>query len=330
MQPNFITKLPRALGDTSLRAKYRQTPEDFKVNELLGFNPSGTGDHIYLHIEKRELNTQAVMMDLAHQMRLKPVDMGYAGRKDKYAVTRQWFSAHAPKSLGIDVGSIQGSKYKILDSSRHTHKLRTGQLIGNEFQIQLVDVEGSAELLKQRFESISKQGFPNYFGPQRFGRDGQNLSRGQSMLSGNLRVKDRNQRSMYLSACRSFLFNEILAERIRLNNWQQAIEGDFFEAIELPTEAGVGVEEELLCGPMVGDGDSRVTGEALIIENRVMSEFPELVKGIANSRVKWQRRPFKVMPLQTGYQENTDGLLLTFTLPKGCFATSLLRELLMD
>ena len=308
---------PRACGEPKVKATYNNEPEDFQVTEIPSFIPAGHGDHYFLLIRKRNLNTQAVVQSLCRQLGLKPVDIGYAGRKDKWAVTQQWFSLHAPKHSLSDIKQITDPGFQILSITRHHKKLRTGQLSGNEFHIQLTDIIGSLTDIKQRLTILTETGWPNYFGLQRFGKGGQNLIRGERMLSGKLKVKERNQRSMYVSACRAYLFNCVLAERVNSDNWQRQISGDVVNELGIPM------------GPLMGDGDSPATDHAADYEGLVQSRHQNLITGLQNARMAWGSRPFVLLPQNMIITENTSGIKLQFSLPKGAFATTILRELIL-
>jgi len=335
---DHIKLLPLAYPLTGNSAFYRNQPEHFQVTEKLNFQLSGSGDHLYLFIEKNNTNTDWLAKELARKSGLKPVDVGYAGRKDRFAVTRQWFSLHLPQSKSVDLTIFQSNDYKILEHSRHTKKLRKGEIESNHFQLQLINFKGDFESFQSRVKLLANKGFPNYFGPQRFGHEGANIDKARDMLSGKYRVKDRNKRSIYLSAARSFLFNLILAKRIEQNCWQSAIDGD--QLLEQGNDLMIVTEsitEELrqqllegkllITGPLPGDGQSTVTADSLKLEQAVLASHESLYEGIANSRIQWQRRPLKAMPGNVSSEQNEHGILIEFSLSTGCYATSLLREL---
>ena len=309
---------PRVCGEPVVAAQFNAEPEHFRVTEIPLLSLTGEGDHYYLRIRKHNLNTHSVVQSLARQLGLKPVDIGYAGRKDKWAVTEQWFSIHAPKHELAQIQSVNDSGFEILEITKHTKKLRTGELQGNHFAIQLSEMQGDVGDIYKRAEVLLKTGWPNYFGLQRFGKNGQNLIRGERMLTGELRVKDRNQRSMYLSACRSYLFNEVLAARVLAGNWHAKIDGDVLD------------DTGTVCGQLMGDGDSLATAEALAIEQGVIAQHQKLFKGIQNTRMAWQTRPLVIHPDNFNVSAYGTGLLLEFSLPKGAYATTILRELIQS
>jgi len=337
----FLDDLPLAYLKPESKALFRQQTEHFIVNETLSFTPTGTGDHLYLRIQKRNTNTDWLARELARKTGLHPRDVGYAGRKDRFAVTSQWFSLHLPASRHIDLAIFQDPDYQLLDHTRHNKKLRKGEISANQFELQLTEFDGDYSAFKERVALISAQGFPNYFGPQRFGIKGANVDKAKAMLAGELRVTDRNKRSIYLSAARSYLFNLVLARRVKDNIWQSAINGDQYWDVQsrtlsevLPINAQLKdkIEKGLITvtGPMPGDGKSTVQGDSLALEQDVLAKEQSLYQGIANSRVQWQRRPLNVRPQNMSCVENELGVILTFALGKGSFATSLLRELFVS
>ncbi len=313
-----MENLPRAFPDPTNKALYRQLPEHFQVNETLSFKPSGEGDHLYLYIEKRNTNTDWLARELAQKAGIRSVEVGYAGRKDRYAVTRQWFSLHLPSSKSIDPMTFQSNDYHVIEHSRHTHKLRKGEITFNQFKLQLTEFEGDFLSFEKRLRLISEKGFPNYFGPQRFGYQSGNIDKARDMLSGKVRVHDRNKRSIYLSAARSYLFNLVLAKRIENNCWLTPIQGDVFWDDGLT-----------ITGPMPGDGINSVVDNALALESQVLAEQQSLYDGIANSRIQWHRRALRVIPTDVSCKENEFGVEISFSLRTGTFATSLLKELLV-
>ena len=339
-----MENLPRAFPNPTNKALYRQLPEHFQVNETLSFKPSGEGDHLYLYIEKRNTNTDWLAREMAQKAGIRSVEVGYAGRKDRFAVTRQWFSLHLPASKSIDPMTFQSRDYQVIEHTRHTHKLRKGEIAFNQFKLQLIEFEGDFSSFEKRLGLISEKGFPNYFGPQRFGHQSGNIDKARDMLSGKVRVHDRNKRSIYLSAARSYLFNLVLAKRIENNCWLEPIQGDLLwdEESQRLSESDLVTEfsEDILLqkvnsgqltitGPMPGDGKNSVTDDTLVLESLVLAGEQSLYAGIANSRIQWQRRALRVIPTDVSSKENELGVEITFSLRTGTFATSLLKELLV-
>ena len=294
---------PCAFGGPKATANYRAEPEHFQVDEITELTPTGDGDYLLLKVQKKNIDTAAVASELAKYYSVKPRAVSYAGRKDKQAVTTQWFSVQTNADW-TNNASPDHAKFSIIASARHQHKLAIGGLTGNRFTIRCTDFQGSRSDTETILTQITRYGIPNYFGPQRFGSKNQNLIRGKRMLAGELRVREKNQRSMYLSACRSFLFNEILAEHIKRNSWQSGR------------------------GLLPGDGPIPIDGTGKEIIASVLLRHEALARGIANSRVAWHERPLVVHADELSYCWDNGALVLSFSLPKGAFATSLLRELL--
>ena len=265
---------------------------DFVVKEIPAEIPVGTGEHVYLKIRKRHANTHWVAEQLAEFCDLKTIDIGYAGRKDRHALTEQWFSCYLPNSEPIwDKLSIEG--VEVLCVKRHFCKLRRGNLRGNYFAIKVSEISSKELILRDRLELIRDGGFPNYFGSQRFGRD--NLARAKSFLR---RGEERGgERGMLISAMRAYLFNECLSY--------------FLSCGRIPEH-----------GPLFGRSRDPQVGEDIL-----SSESLLYVERLRRLRVKADRRCTLVRPLDFRWHFKKDFLLLSFRLPAGSFATSLLREL---
>ena len=187
-------------------------PEDFRVDELTLYDTTDEGAHTFVHIEKRERTTEQVARDLARAVGVAARDVGYAGRKDRNAVTTQWFSVpglERTTALGLE---LRGAR--VLEASPHPHKLRTGHLRGNRFRILVRDVDASAcQLAERRLEVLLRRGMPNRFDAQRFGRGGNNPELGLRLLRGGARPRDRRAARFTLSALQAEVFNAVLAER---------------------------------------------------------------------------------------------------------------------
>ncbi|MDX1606890.1 MAG: tRNA pseudouridine(13) synthase TruD, partial [Candidatus Competibacterales bacterium] len=181
--PDPVAALPRALGDPPVRGRYRVEPEDFQVHEQLGFAPSGAGEHVLLRVVKRDLDTERVARALARHAGVRASAVGYAGLKDRRAVAEQWFSVQLPGREAPDWDGLELPGVEVLEQHRHDRKLRRGALAGNRFRLVLRSLEGDPGELQQRWQRILSRGVPNYFGPQRFGRDGANLDRALALFA---------------------------------------------------------------------------------------------------------------------------------------------------
>lgn len=290
------TTLPRGHGAPLGHAVLKSRPEDFEVTERLGFPLDGTGEHVCLLVEKRGQNTAWVAEQLATFAGVRHFDVSYAGRKDRHAVTRQWFSVWLPGGDAPDWDQLSLDGVAVLEVTRHGKKLRRGCHAGNRFRVVLRDMIDSPDVA-DRLGRIARDGFPNYFGEQRFGRGGGNLERASALLSGDARP-DR-KKDLYLSAARSYLFNAELAQRVSDGTW---LEPDAYGWLP---------------------GAHRKPPACLF----VVPERADWYEGLERLGVKAQRRPLRVIPEDLGWEQDVDTLTLTFTLPAGAFATTLLREL---
>ncbi len=183
---NHFEKLmgPYAYGGPIISGNFKTCVDDFWVTEQLGFEPCGEGEHVYCYIEKQSVNTEQVASRLAIHASVPRKQVNYAGLKDKQGITKQWFSVHMPGKVTPDFSEINGDNIKVLLQKRHLKKLQRGVLTGNQFQVRLRNINGDISLLEQRLK-VLKQGFPNYFGAQRFGYQGQNLEKAKGLFFEN-------------------------------------------------------------------------------------------------------------------------------------------------
>lgn len=337
MQTLEIPEWPYAYGGPSGSGKLRTHPEDFWVYEVLGFEPSGTGEHAFLQIEKRGENTVFVAGQLAKFAGVSSRDVSFAGLKDRHAVTTQWFSVWLPGKPDPDWKAFESETISVVRAVRHIKKLKRGALSGNDFKLVVRDWKGDMQLTIKQLERMKANGLPNYFGPQRFGNAGQNVGKALAMFQGE-RVK-RNQRSLYISAVRSFLFNHILTLRIQKRNWDQAISGDalmfdrsgkYFRIGEADEDVIQRVNAGMIhpTGSLWGKGQSDLSSDALEIENRVTNEYKQLVQGLYQSGVEISRRSLRVNINDLIWAFNGEReLKLSFSLPAGSYATSVIREI---
>ncbi|MFZ5657789.1 MAG: tRNA pseudouridine(13) synthase TruD [Pseudomonadota bacterium] len=329
---------PRAHGDAVLAARFRERPEDFVVEEIAGFEPSGQGEHLLLTIEKRGLNTAEVARRLAAWAGVRDVAIGYAGLKDRHAVTRQRFSVQLPGRDAPDAASLEGEGLRVLSSARHLRKLPRGALAGNRFELLLREVQGDREAIAGRLEAISRDGVPNYFGEQRFGRAGDNVEQALAMFAGR-RVR-REERSLLLSAARSELFNRVLAARVREASWNTGLDGEVWMldgrrsvfGPEPPTpelQARCAAFDIHPTGPLWGRGELRTRGACRALEDAIVAagDAPALRAGLEAAGLEQERRALRMRPAALAWQWEADGLRLTFELPPGAYATTVLAEL---
>lgn len=332
--------LPYAFGGPAGTGIIKTSPEDFVVEELLGFEPSDQGEHFFLRIEKRGENTDYVARQLARFAGIPTRDIGYAGLKDRHGKTIQWFSVWLPGKAEPDWRQLESPSLRILEVRRNSRKLKKGAAAGNRFEIAVRELKCDIPLLERRLKQIGERGVPNYFGTQRFGREGQNLAKASALFAGTLGRVDAHRRGLYLSAARSHLFNRILAKRISRDVWDRAVTGDafmfpdsrsFFKPDAITPEITQRLEAKEIhpSGALWGKGTPAVTDEALAIETAAAEEEPVLCRGLEDFGVEMARRPLRLCP--DGFQWERSGpssMHLRFALPAGTYATAVLRELI--
>lgn len=329
--------LPRAYGEAVLKGKFRRSPEDFIVEEINAFEAHGEGEHLLLTIEKRGLNTAFVAKQLASWAGISEMGVGYAGLKDRHAVTRQRFTVHLPKKIAPDFAALNIDGVNLIEWQWHHRKLPRGALTGNRFTLLLRDVEGDKAEIENRLEKIRDFGLPNYFGEQRFGRERANVGMALKMFSGQ-RVK-REQRSIYLSAARSEIFNAVLASRIENKNWLSALEGEVWmingsHSIFGPEPFTGELRERAekleihATGPMWGKGELRTEAAVADCEKAIADTYQELCRGLEAADMKQERRTLRIQVNDLVWQWLAkEQLECRFSLPPGAYATELLAEL---
>ncbi|OOF58024.1 tRNA pseudouridine(13) synthase TruD [Rodentibacter myodis] len=316
-------------------ALLKQECADFIVKEVLGYEMSGEGEFVALKVRKTGCNTLFVGEKLAKFAGVSERNMGYAGLKDRQAVTEQWFCLQMPGQETPDFSQFELEGVEILAVTRHHRKIRTGSLQGNHFEILLRGAIETDEL-KVRLDFVKKFGFPNYFTEQRFGRDGHNLTQALRWAKGEIKVKDRKKRSFYLSAARSEIFNLVVAARIEQNmamqvfpndivqlsgshSWFKADETEDLAALQMRLEQG----DILLTAPLIGE--ENLTASA--IENTIVAQHDVFVPLMKQEKMKAARRPLLMQAQYFHWQFTEQGLKLHFYLPAGSYATALVREL---
>lgn len=328
---------PRAFGAATLSARFRSTAEDFFVEEIPSFAATGAGEHLLLTVEKRGMNTAFAAKTLAAWAGIPEMGVGYAGMKDRHAVTRQRFSVHFPKRVSPDIALLESPDLHVLEYSWHNRKLSRGALAGNRFVLVLREVQGDHAMIESRLEAIRTYGIPNFFGEQRFGREGDNVDAARRMFAG-ARVR-REQRSIYLSAARSELFNAVLAQRIASGNWSEGVAGEVWMLDGTQSVFGPEPSSEALVaralqldihptGPMWGAGELRTRDVAREIEETALAPFSDLQAGLAKAELRQERRALRVRVHELAWQWLADDALqLEFRLAPGAYATEVLAEL---
>jgi len=331
---------PRAHGEPCGQAVLKAQPADFRVTEVLDIELSGQGEHLWLLIEKCDLNTEEVARLLARQAGIKLKDVSYAGLKDRRAVTSQWFSLQLPGRADPDLSAVWHENLRCLASGRHSRKLQRGAHRANRFVIRLSSLQADSELLDVRLRRIAELGVPNYFGPQRFGRDGGNVQQARQWAERGALPPARGTRSRLLSTARSLLFNQLLAQRVAEGSWNRMLPGDclaftdsrsHFAAERLAADDRRFDELDVhATGPLWGTGAAPVAAEVLLLEQRLAVAEPQLCQWLESAGLEQQRRILR-LPITglTWHYPAPDSLEIEFTLPTGCFATAVLHELVL-
>lgn len=328
----------RAHGAALSSADLKSVPEDFHVEEQLSFEPSGSGPHWLLRVEKRGANTRWVAAELARIAGVPTSDVGYAGLKDRQAVAVQWFSVPALATTAEVWNAVHTTEFKVLETRANSRKLRHGALSGNRFRIRLRNVRWSREQLESKLETLRIHGAPNYFGPQRFGRDGYNLDRVAAWVHGGAAPRGRAERSFTLSAARSLVFNAVLARRVEAGDWSQLAAGDLAILDGSGSHFSVAVVDEELrrrsseldihpSGPLWGRGLPATQGRALLHELEVARDFAPLTDLLAAQGLSQERRALRCAVRELSAERDASTLTLSFFLSRGQFATAVLREI---
>jgi tRNA pseudouridine13 synthase len=312
-------------------AEIRTTPADFDVTEELGYEFDGEGEHYYLFVEKTGTNTEWLSRQLARFAGVPARDVGYCGLKDRNAVTRQWFSV--PRWNSPDWAAVEIEGARLLDVQRHSKKLRRGAHKSNHFCIVLrpnkkgsepfpeISEKGS-DPFWERLQVVAERGVPNYFGPQRFGREGGNIRLADDWAAG--KRLPRHKRSIAISSARSFLFNEVLHERVLDGSWGQILRGD------LANLDGTGSVFP------VDDVDADIDRRCSELDIHPAAELPgdgsnsgheAWQKAFDKGRVKPGSRSLRLKVANLHAETGEDWVKLSFTLGRGAFATSVLREI---
>ncbi|MEJ6068143.1 tRNA pseudouridine(13) synthase TruD, partial [Psychrobacter sp. 16-Bac2893] len=374
--------LPQPIQPLLKHATYKAHTTDFIVNELLPLEFTGEGEHLWLHIQKAGMNTAYLAKLLSEWADIPLRDVGYSGLKDRHALTTQWFSLRIPKKqlpdsefAPVDIGANES--ITILEQQWHNKKLNRGTHRANQFIITLRDIEfagfdtpspspSSEQLLsakqavEQHLMTISQSGVPNYFGPQRFGRSGNNIREALSLFArpvpearppsnrGKRKRVPREQNTMELSAARSLIFNEILAARVRDGSWNHGLAGEVFNldgsgSIFASDEIDDTLRARLESGDihptavLWGTGNEKISGKAAAMEADTVAHSPlltQLATGLEQRDIKAQRRALRlpIEALSWEWQDTEDGqiLILNFTLTTGSFATSVLASLVQE
>lgn len=332
-----MTSFARAFDSLPVTGLIRHQPEDFVVDEMLGFSPSGEGEHLWLQVHKRGINTQDVAREIARHVGVPVREVGYSGLKDRKAVATQWFSVQIGESKQPDWSTVNSDTLRIVQSVQHHRKLRRGTHRGNRFRIMIREVNDAASVFLERLEQIRRLGVPNYFGPQRFGYNGNNL-RGADRLFAGLFQPNRMKRGLYLSAARSWMFNKVLSERVVDGSWNRLVPGDLamldgthsvfqVDIVDAKLLGRVETGDVHPTGPLAGGGDSTVKNQVETLEAGVLAEFKDWCEGLVRTGLRHERRALRLWIPDLSWSASAPSKwTLEFTLPRGQFATAVLRE----
>jgi len=338
MQYSF-SDLAFAHGKPKTKGRLKVLNTDFRVDEIMPIQMTGEGEHLWLKIEKDGSNTDWVAQQLAKFAGVKSMAVSYAGMKDRHAVTTQWFSLHLPGMDDPDFSDLQTDEFRILQQIRHNRKLKRGASSGNRFQIRITHLEGNIESLEEKLQIIKKEGVPNYFGEQRFGREMGNLTKAEKMFNREIKKLKKQHRGLYLSSARSWIFNQILSIRIQQDNWLSPMPGEVY-MLNAKSACFTGQHQENseeirrrlldkeinLTASLWGEGESLAMHDVLELEKLVAAEYKHLAEGLELARLKQERRSLRLVPEKLNWEINDDALNIMFELPTGAFATMVLRE----
>jgi len=328
---NYLYGKPQSSG------VFKQSCEDFNVQEDLGFELTGEGEHVCLWVQKVGVNTDFLARELAQFADIPARNVSYAGLKDRQGDTKQWFSLHIPGKITPDFAQFASPGVTILKVIRHHKKIKTGALAGNYFAIVLREISDKRALQKALQQVQS--GVPNYFGAQRFGFDGYNINAALAMFQGR-KIKDRFKRGIYLSAARSYLFNQVISARIQDGLYKTPLLGDcvqfvgnrsFFPLMDLEPATLERLQRREVCltAPLWGEGELTSVLDAQQYETTCLAQYGEIQAGLVKNGLKQERRPLLLIPEKFSATWLDDSSVkINFYLPSGCYATSVLRELM--
>ena len=327
----------RAHGSPVFQGLIKQIPSDFKVDEVLDIDFSGDGEHDWLRVEKTNANTRWVARELAKHAGVAERDVGFAGRKDRRAVTTQWFSVRRPTGAGTDWSSLALEGVQVLQETRHSAKLKRGAHRGNRFRLLVRNVPADGSALDARLTAIDRLGVPNYFGLQRFGRDGGNLRLAARLFAGKRLSRDK--RGLAISAARSLLFNNVLSARVEAATWNRILPG---EAVNLDGSGSHFLADdtdedlEMRCasfdvhptGPLWGRGTPACGPDVTAFERSICEARGDFIEGLDAQGVRMSRRALRLPVRNLNWTHTGRELDIRFQLGKGGYATAVMRELL--
>jgi len=331
-----------AYGSPPVSGRIKMSPQDFRVKEIMDVQPSGEGEHYWLKITKTRCNTEQVAKALARFSGVPIRDVGYSGMKDFQAVTSQWFSVWKPSGDKLSWNQFEMHGVRLETVTKHNRKIKRGTHRGNHFEIQVRDLQGDVGNLSDRLDSVKGSGVPNYFGVQRFGRGADNMRQACEMLLEGRRVKSRSLRGILLSSARSWLFNQMVSQRVSSGRWQTLFENEpanldgsnsVFSASNDDAESlRLNALDIHPTAPMFGEGSDSVMSQCHDLhhyEMNSLASYQALMDSLVAARATYQRRAVRLAVHELKDTIEGDSLFLSFFLQRGQFATSVLRELLL-
>lgn len=332
---------------SGIGGQLRSSPDHFLVEEVPLYDPIGEGQHLYVNLTKQEITTRDVQKKLAAIFKIASDDVSFAGMKDKYARTTQTFSINIAHIEGVLLENAAAHIEAALPvtvhwAKLHRNKLKVGHLLGNRFSIRVVEpslpVDEALERARTIVEVIRQHGLPNFYGPQRLGRQGSNVVRGFELISGRLKMKDRWLRDLLRTSVQSYLCNRYLAERVERNLFDQVILGDvakkydtggLFEVEDVAAEQPRYERQEIsFTAPIYGPKMWITTGDAGALEESVLAESGLTLEDMHKAHLTGTRRMGRLILNDLQVQPYENGIDVSFFLPKGAFATTVLREIM--
>lgn len=318
---------PFAYAAPHSSADFKTVPEDFIVEEVLGFEPCGEGEHLFLLVQTDDQNTQYTLKQLSRHFRLAPKLVSYSGLKDRRGLTSQWFSLHLPgKNVEVDTDALSALGITLLRQSRHNKKLRIGTHKANRFHIRLRNFSDD-DSFHVRLDQIRQHGVPNYFGPQRFGHHGHNVNEALHWVEKNELPMERELRGRVLSTLRAWLFNGELAQRIAAGHWLQWQPGDPVLLDGSHSFFHTEIWDDTL-QQRFNDGDIHI-GSWLWSPTHPGGAPQQINEFLVKAALSDETRSLRLLPGDLALEEQGSDRILHFNLPTGSYATSLLRELVV-
>ncbi|MBU0957769.1 MAG: tRNA pseudouridine(13) synthase TruD [Nanoarchaeota archaeon] len=338
-----MENLPYITTSEGTAGKIRQKPEHFIVEEIPAYPPIGTGSHLFVNITKQNQTTKQVQEDIAKQLNMNPLDISFAGMKDKHAITTQWFSINLDTTKVTKAEAINKidlmKNIKLNSYELHDKKLKPGHLKANKFTI-IISETDKIEQAKETAKQIEKTGIPNYYGEQRFGVDNDNAEKGKQIIQDKLKIREKFQKKLYLNSYQSYLCNLYLTERLNQNLINKILKGDIAKKTDtggmfivedpITDQKRMDKKEITFTAPMFGYKMTQPTHESLEFENKILEKENITIQNLKKAKLKGTRRQGIIFPENLEIKKHPKGIQVSFTLRKGSFATIVLREFMKN